>query len=29
MISRRAFLGGAAASLVLPFPALARQGETL
>jgi hypothetical protein len=30
MISRRAFLGGAAASLALPFPALARQGgETL
>ncbi len=30
MISRRAFLGGAAASLVVPFPALARQrGETL
>jgi len=32
MISRRAFLGGAAASLVLPFPALARQsagGEIL
>jgi len=30
MISRRAFLGGAAASLALPFPAQARQrGETL
>jgi hypothetical protein len=30
MISRRAFLGGAAASLALPFPALARQSaETL
>lgn len=30
MISRRAFLGGAAASLALPFPALARQrGEVL
>ena len=29
MISRRRFLGGAAATLLAPLPALARQGETL